>query len=169
MRLAGRVEPMLGPVRAQALVRSRYAEDRLRDAVGRGVRQYVVVAAGLDSFAWRESAPLRVFEVDHPASQGAKRERLAALDPASVSRAVFVPVDLETDALDAALVRSGFAADAPAFFAWLGATYYLRRAAVERTLAALARVAAPGSELVLDYLRVPSWNRLVHARRGDGA
>jgi methyltransferase (TIGR00027 family) len=152
LRAAHRVEPGLRAARAQAIVRSRFAEDRLRDALARGVQQYVVVSAGLDSFALRTRGTARVFEVGHPASQAAKRERISTLDPARAARVVFVPLDLETGALEPALARAGFLAEAPAFFAWLGTTYYLTVEVVERTLGALARIAAPGSELVLDYL-----------------
>jgi methyltransferase (TIGR00027 family) len=152
LRAAERFVPALAAARAQALARSRCAEDRLRAALARGVTQYVLVSAGLDSFTLRERRPERVFEIDHPATQVAKRMRLERLRAGAARRPVFVPVDLEAEALDAPLVRAGFDTDAPAFFSWLGTTYYLTRASIQRTLDALARVAAPGSELALDYL-----------------
>ncbi len=150
--------PALRRLRAAIVVRSRFAEDALRDAVGRGVRQYVILGAGLDSFAYRNPfAPseLRVYEVDHPATQAWKLDRLRAAGiepPASLS---FVPVDFEQEALAGALARGGVDLRAPAFVSWLGVTVYLTRAAVLRTLAAVSSL-APGSEIVFEYVVPPS-------------
>lgn len=146
-------EPFLRGLRAAIAIRSRYAEDALADAVARGVRQYVVLGAGLDSFAYRNPFPtdrLRVFEVDHPATQGAKRERLRAAGIAIPPSLAFVPIDFERDALPAAMAAGGFDATAPAFVSWLGVAAYLERAAVLATLAWVASLPA-GSEIVLTY------------------
>jgi len=144
--------PALRALRAGIALRSRYAEDCLAEAVLRGTRQYVVLGAGLDSFAYRaRPTDLQVFEVDHPKTQCWKRERLQAarIDlPASLT---FVPVDFEHDALPAALAAAGFDATAPAFVSWLGVTVYLTREAVLDTLAWAASL-APGSEIVFTYV-----------------
>jgi methyltransferase (TIGR00027 family) len=129
--------------------RSRFAEERLAAAVARGVRQYVVLGAGLDTFAQRNPFEgLRVFEVDHPATQAWKRERLrqAGLPP-SASLA-YAPVDFERQTLAAGLAAAGFQTEAPAVFAWLGVVVYLTRAAVFDTLAFIAKGA---NEVLFDY------------------
>lgn len=144
----------LRTVHGEMLARARFGEDMLEQAVGRGVRQYVIVGAGLDSFALRRrdlADQLTVFELDHPASQSAKRERLARLGEEAPCNVVFVPVDFEQETVAAALARSPFDPAVPAFFSWLGVTYYLSPSAVLATLRAIAEVTAPGSEVVLDY------------------
>src|ERR1700720_4543800 len=104
------------------VIRSRYAEDALREAVNRGVRQYVLIGAGLDSFALRRPAfseQLEIFEIDHPATQAFKIERIRDCGislPASVH---FVSADLANEALAAALARCSFRSDEPAFFSCL--------------------------------------------------
>ncbi|HLY37077.1 MAG TPA: class I SAM-dependent methyltransferase [Candidatus Binatia bacterium] len=144
--------PALRRLRATIAFRSRYAEDALHDAVERGVAQYVVLGAGLDTFAYRSplAAALRVFEVDHPETQAWKRARLrtAGIDPPAALR--FVPTNFEREPFVDALVRGGLDTGAPTFVAWLGVTIYLSRDAIRRTLAALATL-APGSAVVFDY------------------
>jgi methyltransferase (TIGR00027 family) len=145
-------------LRAFLVARSRLAEEALAQAIGRGVRQYVVLGAGLDTFACRNPYPaalLRVFEVDHPATQAWKRERLLAAgieEPASLT---FVPIDFETQNLAARLCEAGFRAGEPAFVSWLGVTMYLSRAAVLETLSYAAGLAA-GSAIVFDYALPPA-------------
>lgn len=128
--------------------RSRIAEDALAAAYARGVRQYVLLGAGLDTFACRNPHPdLTVFEVDHPTTQAWKRERLevAGLEP----RVTFAPTDFERETVAEGLARAGFDAGAPAVFAWLGVVPYLGREAVLATLAFVAGV--PGAEVVFDH------------------
>ena len=130
--------------------RSRIAEDALAAAVARGVRQYVVLGAGLDTFAWRNphaAAGLRVFEVDHPSTQAWKRQRLveAQLD----APVTFAPVDFEHETLAEGLARAGFDPAAGAFFSWLGVTPYLTREAVLDTLAFIGGL--PDAEVVFDH------------------
>lgn len=138
---------------ATCVVRSRFAEDRLAAARGR-LAQYVVLGAGLDSYALRMGeglADLAVFEVDDPPFQAWKRERLVALGLAPPHQLRFVPCDFERTALAAALAAGGFDAAAPCFVSWLGVTQYLTREAVAETLHwAGARPA--GSEIVLTFL-----------------
>jgi methyltransferase (TIGR00027 family) len=137
--------------RAFMAARSRYAEDELAHAVTRGVTQYVVLGAGLDTFAYRNPHPdLRVFEVDHPATQAWKRERLQAAGIAIPASLTFVPVDFERQTLADGLGQSGFDAGAAAFFSWLGVTPYLTREACMITLSFVAKMPA-GSGVVFDF------------------
>jgi methyltransferase (TIGR00027 family) len=133
--------------------RSRFAEESLAAAVARGVRQYVVLGAGLDTFAHRNpfaDQGLRVFEVDHPATQGWKRARLASAGLTSPASLTFAPVDFERQTLPEGLAAAGFDATEPASFAWLGVVVYLTRAAVLETLGCIASLPA-GTEVVFDY------------------
>jgi methyltransferase (TIGR00027 family) len=144
-------------LRAFLAARSRYAEDELHAAVGSGVRQYVVLGAGLDTFACRSPYPpetLAVFEVDHPATQRWKRERLAESNIPAPPSLTFVPVDFETETLADGLGRTPFDAGAPAFFSWLGVVQYLTEEAVFDTLSFVASLAA-GSSIVFDYTVAP--------------
>ncbi len=145
-------------LRAFLVARSRVAEEALAAAVGRGVRQYVVLGAGLDTSAYRNPCPaaqLTLFEVDHPATQAWKRRQLAAAGLALPQSLTFVPVDLESESLAAHLADAGFRAAEPAFFSWLGVTMYLTRAAVFATLACVARLPA-ASGIVFDYAVPPA-------------
>jgi len=131
--------------------RSRFAEDALALAVGRGVGQLVVLGAGLDTFAYRNPHPdLRVFEVDHPATQAWKRERLAAAGIAIPPALRFAAVDFERVGLADGLSKAGFDAGAPAFFSWLGVVVYLTEDAVFETLGCIAKLPT-GSEVVFSY------------------
>lgn len=142
----------LRPVEAQVVARSRYAEDVLEQAIAAGVRQYVIVGAGFDSFAVRRrdlESSVRVFELDHPDTQQAKRERLRVDLPDNLE---FVAADLERETVADALVRSHFQRERPAFFSWLGTTPYLSNSATRQTLDSIGRFAATGSGVVFDYL-----------------
>jgi methyltransferase (TIGR00027 family) len=144
---------VLSTARAQVTCRSRYAEDRLAAAIRRGVTQYVILGAGLDSYAYRAgpAGQVRVFEVDHPATQQWKRWQLARAQipvPGSVS---FVPADFEAGSLTGRLIANGFSLARPALVSWLGVTMYLTRDAISRTLAEIGGF-APGTELVTDYM-----------------
>jgi methyltransferase (TIGR00027 family) len=137
--------------RAFMAARSRYAEDELAHAVGHGVAQYVVLGAGLDTFAYRNPYPgLWVFEVDHPATQAWKCEQLRAAGIPIPPSLTFVPIDFEQQTLADGLERSGFNTDAAAFFSWLGVTPYLTREACMTTLSFIARMPA-GSGVVFDF------------------
>ena len=145
--------PVLAGARAQVTCRSRYTELALARARDRGVRQYVILGAGLDSFGYRDARDdsLRVFEVDHPASQDYKRAALAVAGIPVPDSVTFVPADLAADSLGECLAHAGFDAAAPALIGWLGVTMYLTADAVSATLAAIAAL-APGSELIADYM-----------------
>ncbi len=135
------------------VTRSRYVEDEVDEAVSRGVSQYVILGAGLDSFAYRRSElaqVLQIFEVDLPATQAWKRARLRAAGlelPANLS---LVPVDFERESLIDNLQMSGYRTDAPGLFSWLGVTMYLSTDAIFGTLQAVAAL-APGTEIIFEY------------------
>jgi methyltransferase (TIGR00027 family) len=138
-------------LRAFLVARSRYAEDTLARAVSHGVTQYVLLGAGLDTFAHRNPYPqLRVFEVDHPATQQWKRELLGGSALPSPENLVYAPVDFETQSLAEQLQFAGFNPLAPTFFAWLGVVPYLTRDAFRATIAFIA-AQSPRSGVVLDY------------------
>jgi methyltransferase (TIGR00027 family) len=139
--------PVLVAARVDVTTRARYTETRLAAAISRGVTQYVILGAGLDSYAYRAPGAVRVFEVDHPDTQNWKRARLPEI-PDSVT---FVPVDLETEPLAENLVKAGFDPLLPAMITWLGVTMYLTRDAVDSTLAVLGSFAA-GTELIVDHM-----------------
>jgi methyltransferase (TIGR00027 family) len=137
--------------RAFMAARSRYAEDELARGVGHGVAQYVVLGAGLDTFAYRNPHPgLRVFEVDHPDTQAWKREQLQAAGIEIPRSLTFVPVDFEQQTLADGLQQCGFDAKAASFFSWLGVTPYLTHGACMTTLSFIARMPA-GSGVVFDF------------------
>jgi methyltransferase (TIGR00027 family) len=149
------IEPLfpaqvLAETSAAVCTRSRYTEDRL--AAG-GFTQYVILGAGLDSFAWRRPdllPSLRVFEVDHPASQAWKLERVRDLALPLSDSQLFVPVDFEAEPLQDALRAAGFGWGAPALFSWTGVAPYLTAQAIASTLRVIAGAAA-GSEVVFSY------------------
>ena len=145
--------PVLAGARVQVTCRSRYTEDALSRAVSRGVGQYVILGAGLDSFAYRAglAGRVRVFEVDHPATQDWKRRALAAAQVPVPEAVTFVAADLATDSLAGQLLAAGFDTAAPALVSWLGVTMYLTPDAVTDILTAVGRL-APGTELIADYM-----------------
>lgn len=145
-------------LRAFIALRSRYAEDELARAVKRGTRQYVILGAGLDTFPYRNPYPessLRIFEVDHPATQSWKRQRLGEAGIATPGSLVFVPIDFERQTLADGLKKTGFRADQPSFFSWLGVVVYLTKPAVMETFKFVASLPV-GSEIVFDYSVPPS-------------
>lgn len=137
--------------RAFMAARSRYAEDRLAESVAQGVRQYVILGAGLDTFAYRNPfAELRVFEVDFPATQEWKHELLAVAGIAIPRNVIYVPLDLEHKTLTESLRDAGFDAAAPGCFCWLGVAPYLTLEGFRGTLQAVGRLPA-GTLLTFDY------------------
>lgn len=152
-------------MRGALVVRSRIAEDTLHEAVAGGATQYVLLGAGLDTFALRNRWPQglrRVFEVDHPATQEWKRGLASQAGLAMPPAATYVPVDFERQDFMERLVAHGFQRHERTVFAWLGVTMYLAPAAVEATLAGIGAQVAPGSVVVFDYVRRPEpaeWGR----------
>lgn len=145
-------DPSLRPMRLFIAARSRFSEDTLAACVARGVRQAVVLGAGLDTFSLRNpyaGLGVRVFEVDYSATQQWKRERLKQAGFTIPASLTFAPVDFERQSLADGLKAAGFDADCPAFFQWLGVAPYLTGEAVSATLRFIAGV--PESEVVFDY------------------
>lgn len=141
-----------GPI---TLGRSRYTEDCLEEAMRAGVSQYVNLGAGLDTFAYRRpelAVRLQIFELDHPATQAVKRERAARAGWAQPRNLQLIPIDFSQQNLADALRSSAYDPHKPAFFSWLGVSFYLTREVVFDTLRSIVSVSAPGSQIVFDYL-----------------
>ncbi len=139
--------------RGYAVVRSRYTEDCLAESLAHGVRQYVIMGAGLDTFGYRQpswATPLRIFEVDHPATQRWKRAKLSDAGIQIPKNVIFAPVNFEEVSLEKGLGASGLDLGVPTFFSWLGVTMYLTEEAIDQTLNFV--LAMPrSSEIVLDF------------------
>jgi methyltransferase (TIGR00027 family) len=149
-------EPIDRGMRAGVVVRAKFIEEELARAVGAGVQQYVVLGAGLDTFAYRNPHPaLRVFEVDHPSTQEWKRRMLAEAAIPVPGSLTLVPVDFEHGALVQCLAGAGFRADQPACICWMGVTMYLTEAAIMETLGYVARL-PNGSSIAFDFSILPS-------------
>ena len=132
----------------------RYAEDEVERCIETGVAQYLILGAGLDTFALRRedtAISVDVYEVDHPDVQALKRERIAAAEVQAANLPVFVPVDFESQELGEAVRSSGFDTGRPAVVSWLNTLHYLTAEAIESGLEELAGLLAPGSRLVLNY------------------
>src|SRR5271167_3027992 len=129
-------QPSRRAMRMFIAVRTRFAEDALAAAVERGVTQLVILGAGLDTYAYRTKLGdrLRIFEVDHPATQAWKRQRLAEESIALPPALTFAPVDFERQTLDDGLRAAGFDPTQPSFFTWLGTVVYLSEPAIDATL-----------------------------------
>jgi methyltransferase (TIGR00027 family) len=148
--------PLASIGRLLTAARSRIAEDALSGALERGIRQIVILGAGLDTFALRSphsTRQIRIYEVDHPATQAWKRQLLAEAQLALPPRLTLVPVDFERDDLEETLVGAGFQQNSPAFFTWLGVVPYLTQDAIASTLDYMASI--PNSEVVFDYMERP--------------
>jgi methyltransferase (TIGR00027 family) len=142
------------------LLRSRYAEDCLAEAYARGLRQYVILGAGLDTFAYRQpvwGGEVRIFEVDHPATQRWKRELLRKAQIQIPENAILVPVDFEIKTTKPALREAGLDQNSPAFVSMLGVSQYLTEQALAETLS-MVREMGPSSEIVFSF--VPPDNTL---------
>lgn len=153
------------------LGRARYTEDILEDSITQGVKQYIILGAGMDTFAFRRKdlvEQLQVFEVDHPTTQAFKRSRLTELGWDIPVQLHFVPVDFTKDGMVTALTHSSFDQQTQAVFSWLGVTYYLPREAVFATLRAIADIAPVGSRVIFDYLDTDAFIREKAAPRVNG-
>lgn len=150
-RIADKLSPSARYMRAFMAVRARYAEDELALAVRRGVTQFVILGAGLDTFAYRNPFPnVRVFEVDHPATQEWKRHRLHAENIPIPDSVTYAPIDFNSQTLADGLRAANFQTDKPAFFSWLGVTMYLENQKVLDTLR-LIHSMSPENGIVFDY------------------
>ncbi len=132
----------------------RYAEDEVERCLASGIGQYLVLGAGLDSFALRRAdlaGQCKVFEVDHPDMQALKRQRIAEADELPAMLPTFIPVDFETDQLGAQIAASSFDTGSRAVVSWLNTLPYLTEEATAATLSELADLLQPGSRLILNY------------------
>lgn len=146
-------DPLSRGLRSSLVVRSMFAEDELRKTMHAGVTQYVVLGAGLDTFALRNAdadGSLHVYEVDHPSTQEWKKALLHEASIAIPKSMTFVAVDFEKKALSDALREAGFRFDQPACFSWLGVTMYLTQEAIFETLRFVASL-PKGSAIIFDY------------------
>jgi methyltransferase (TIGR00027 family) len=154
----------LRPWRLFIAARSRFSEDTMANCVAVGVRQVVVLGAGLDTFSLRNpfaDLGVRVFEVDYAATQSWKRERIKAAGLIEPQSLIFAPTDFERENLSEGLTRAGFRLNQPAFFQWLGVVPYLTREAVSSTLKFISEV--PEAVVAFDYAE-PFQNYLVERR-----
>lgn len=147
--------PIAKPMRAIVVVRSRIAEDELRERHRQGVNQYILLGAGFDTFAYRNPFPsVRVFEVDFPSTQTVKRRRIADAGIAVPANVTYVPMDFDKDRLEPALAAAGFNRREPAVFAWLGVAMYLEERDIDATLTVIGAMPERTS-LVFDYAQPP--------------
>jgi methyltransferase (TIGR00027 family) len=137
-------------------VRTRFAEDALAEAIRNGVRQLVILGAGLDTYAYRGAFAhsVRIFEVDHPATQAWKRQRLAEASISVPGNLTFAPIDFERETFSDGLAAAGFDRSEPTFFTWLGVVPYLTEEAVWSTLGFIAGLPS-GAHVVFDYSDPP--------------
>jgi methyltransferase (TIGR00027 family) len=156
--------PSARELRAHVVLRSRFAEDRLAGAVADGAKQYILLGAGFDTFAFRQPAwarELKIIEVDHPATQAVKRNRLALAGLTESPNTQLVTIDFERESLLDGLNRCSVAVDQLTFFSWLGVTMYLQEAAIDAVLRSVALFPA-GSQIVLSFTQPPA-NRVTTA------
>jgi methyltransferase (TIGR00027 family) len=136
------------------LSRARYAEDKLQAAINQGVKQYIILGAGMDTFAQRNPGlieQIHIYETDHPETQQFKRSRLKDLGWEQPSNLHFVPVDFTKHNLEAALLDASFDPKLPSFFSWLGVIHYLPRQDVFSTFRTIANIAPSGTSIIFDY------------------
>ena len=133
-------------------LRTTAIDTAIRNAIASGATQLVILGAGYDGRAWRlgELSGVKVFEVDHPATQGEKRARVAELPPA-IGTVSFVSIDFERESLGSVLERAGHDRSSPTCWIWEGVVMYLTREAMRSTLAGIADRSASGSTLIVNY------------------
>jgi methyltransferase (TIGR00027 family) len=147
--------PLAKELRAHVVLRSRYTEDKLNEAVNRGISQYVILGAGFDTLAYRQTEQLKslsIIEIDHPETQKLKRAKLESAGIEIPENVKLVSVDFEKESIEEIFNRSEFDKSKPTFFSWLGVTMYLTPQAIMGTLKAMASF-AKDSEIVLTFLQ----------------
>ncbi len=155
-----------------SLARARFMEDYLEKAVGEGFTQYVILGAGMDTFAFRRPdmlERLRFFELDQPVTQGYKRARIGELGWKEPKNLSFIPIDLSQEDMAVALINAGFDKAEKSVFNWLGVTYYLEKDDVLSTFSRIAGVAASGSMVVFDYLDKDAFDDVKASKRVKAA
>lgn len=144
-------------LRTHVVLRSRFTEDRLAEAVGRGITQYVILGAGFDTFAYRQPAwakALKIFEVDQPDTQALKRLQLKRAFISPPSNLSFSGIDFEHESLYDGLLRDRVSFAEPSFFSWLGVTMYLKENAIDAVLQTIAQFPKE-SEIVFTFAQPP--------------
>ena len=156
-------------LRTHVVLRSRFTEDRLAGAVGRRIKQYVILGAGFDTFAYRQpvwAKALKIFEVDQPATQVQKKLRLERANIALPPNLGFAGIDFEHESLHDVLLKNGVSLTEPSFFSWLGVTMYLKEDAIDAVLRTIAQF-PPESEIAFTFTQPPdslsSLERSVHS------
>lgn len=152
------MRPEAKALRSHVVLRSRYAEERLKSSIERGINQYIIVGAGFDTFAIRQpawAAHLRIIEVDHPNTQHLKRAKISSAGIPVPGNVVFVDIDFENESLGEGLIRNGIRSDEPTFFSWLGVTMYLTETAIDATLRCMSKHPRR-SEAVITFHQPPS-------------
>ena len=153
------------------LVRARYAEDKLQECINNGVKQYIILGAGWDSFAFRKQELLNdihVFELDFPSTQKRKKNKLDELGLTLHENVHLTPIDFETTSISEALSNSDFDPNLPTFVTWQGVTYYLTMDAIEHVFNDLGNFCQGGLDIVLDYIDdrfFHEWKKSRHTRR----
>lgn len=136
------------------IARARYCEDALKEAILTGTAQYVMLGAGMDTFAFRNSdivKDLYVFEVDHPLTQEEKKKRISRAGWDIPRNLHFVPMDFATDNLTEKLLEKGFSKNRKTFFSWLGVSYYLTKDQIENMFKSISEFSIKGNSLLFDY------------------
>jgi methyltransferase (TIGR00027 family) len=133
------------------LARARYCEDMLENAMRLGAEQYVILGAGMDTYAYRAESGIRIFEVDRPGMQDFKRQKIADAGIAHSDNLCYIPADFTKDDLAAALTNAGFDTTARSFFSMLGVSCYLTKEHLQTLLTAIAALVPQGSGIVFDY------------------
>jgi methyltransferase (TIGR00027 family) len=144
----------LKPIRAAIVLRSRFTEDQLEQAVTSGIRQYVILRAGLDTFAFRQptwARAVHIIETDHPQPQQFKRELLAAKGIRIPDNFEFCPIDFEHTTLSNGLAAATYDISRPSFFSWLGVTQYLTESSIESTLRFIIMMPPP-TQIVFTFI-----------------
>lgn len=150
------------------LSRFRYAEEALGNAISKGVSQYVILGAGMDTFAFRRPEiveQINVFEVDHPAMQNFKQKRIKDLNWRQPEHLQFIPLDFTKNVFSQAILGSSYNRQLLSFFSWLGVTPYLSQDSVFATLCDISKVCANGSMIVFDYLDKDAYNPTKSTKR----
>lgn len=152
-REAGR-DPQIAGFALLMIIRTRFIDERLLDAIRNGATQVVILGAGFDSRAYRLREKFRgakVFEIDSQDTQALKRQRVEAVLGCAPSGVVYVPVDFNHDDLGESLRQAGFRSEEKSVFTWEGVSMYLEEASARRTLATIAAISAPGTTLMMDF------------------
>jgi methyltransferase (TIGR00027 family) len=145
------------PISAFIIIRSRYAEEMLENAIRNDCRQYVIMGAGLDSWALRhKDSKVKVFELDLPATQQYKKTRIQSYLGGLPSNLVMVPMDFESESVLEVLQNSDIKIQTKVFVSWLGTICYLSRNSIAETFSSLSSICVPGSRIVFDYFQPKS-------------